>query len=400
MYFATQRDWHDGHGGSESKFLAPVEARLVDLDGDGRADLVASLRVGATYLTNGTPPSSPGVKIAEVWLNTGAGWERNSALSTTIPEFGTLHVDNLWNVYPDVGDYVYSVFARVKLIRAETHLADLDGDGRIDLLARHDDTSLYPVPSYFGPPPMGAWYFRDSGWAPAPSSLVPPQPFVASVSDSYVPLYHDDTGMRVADVNGDGLADLVKTAYEPDPDDLRIRASALLVESVWLNTGSAWCGPVEGCDTARYLPPGGLSFTKAVEGLFLAYAPNALGFEDLNGDGLLDLLLSDASIPNGRRAWLNDPAGGTSEGARWREDPRFAPPAGFEHLESQLDVDGTPPYYFMIPHDRGVALADVDGNGTPDLVRSYGDGAGAIRAAQVSRSALPDLVASFDNGEG
>jgi RHS repeat-associated protein len=397
MYFATGRDWHDAIAGAGETYRPPVEARLADVNGDGRADLLASFVSGRAEINCPSPCTLVnGSKVGEVWLNTGTEWERNSVLSDSVPAFATFWLSESTS-NTQVGDTIWSSGTTVGLTRAEMRFASLDGDERVDLIARFDDvTTFYSVPEQLRPP-VGAWLYRDSGWLDETSIWTPPVPFaLARIFTGR--LGYGDTAVRLADVNGDGLDDMIKSAIViPANDATHFPEETDPIEQmaqVWLNTGSGWCGIEQGCDTARFLPPAGVSFTRA-----FAYYPSGtlyfristtLLFDDLNGDGLLDLVQSDASTPNSRRAWLNDPAGGSAASARWREDTRFQPPTG---LEFQDPAPGPEEF----PADRGVLLADVDGNGTSDFVRAY---AASTRAASLSVTALPDLVSSLENGEG
>ncbi len=59
-----------------------------------------------------------------------------------------------------------------------------------------------------------------------------------------------DTGVRFADVNGDGLADIIKTDAEPVQSpyaqyEHQPLPPALLQKGIWLNTGDGWCEPTD-----------------------------------------------------------------------------------------------------------------------------------------------------------
>ena len=136
------------------------------------------------------------------------------------------------------------------------------------------------------------------------------------------------SGVLVADVNGDGLPDLLKSLAYPSP--------ALLVQEAYLNTGTSWVS-----DPA-WIPP---AFA------FATFNGPEYGVQavDVNGDGKVDLV---RNLPWAQEAWLNT-------GAGWTLDMAYSNFSGtFAHDPWQID--------------QGVRLVDVNGDELPDWIRQNG----------------------------
>ena len=134
-----------------------------------------------------------------------------------------------------------------------------------------------------------------------------------------------DIGLRLADLNGDGLADLIKS-YNSG------------AKAVWLNNGNGWEG------TGSWNPP-----------TYFSYEGNDAGvrFTDLNGDGLVDLIqrYRDGSGET-NNAWLNT-------GSGWEDAP------GYWNSPTIISYRGM---------DYGVRFADLNGDGLVDIIQGYDGG--------------------------
>jgi RHS repeat-associated protein len=184
-------------------------------------------------------------------------------------------------------------------------LADMDGDGRLDLLEVGG-----AAPGYYLRDDQGAW-------------------------TNFVPFPHrpdiswDNPRMRVVDLTGDGLPDLLIT-----DDD---------VFTWYPGEGAAGFGPAgrtyPGFDEER--------------GPRLVYAEptDAMYLADMSGDGLADLV----RIRNG--------------------DVCYWPSLGYGRFGAKIAMDGSP--WLDEPDQldqRRVRLADIDGSGTTDLIYLHRDG--------------------------
>ncbi|MCI0633415.1 MAG: hypothetical protein L0206_05780, partial [Actinobacteria bacterium] len=207
--------------------------------------------------------------------------------------------------------------------------------------------------------------------------------------------YRYDNGVRLADLNSDGLTDVVWWFGDE--------------RGVLLNRGrgsgtpsSAWCAsdaddvPLVGghaCpEAASYEPPSRF----ATSSLRLTATNGVLG--DVNGDGFLDFVQvafdGGFSLP----VWIHRPAVTGVSASVWRYDARFDysidwstpvswPPNDLRTFYIPNNPEGSPQTF--TPRYR---LLDLNGDGSDDLI---GD-----QYAYLSRSRHSDLLEEVDNGGG
>ncbi|KKS44328.1 MAG: hypothetical protein A2986_00850 [Candidatus Jacksonbacteria bacterium RIFCSPLOWO2_01_FULL_44_13] len=133
--------------------------------------------------------------------------------------------------------------------------AELNGDGLPDILKSY---------RHFDPPTIrGAYINTGAGWQ-EDNRWLPPDD-ISFGNDSIISPY----GVVAVDLNGDGLSDLVRSE----------RDEGGVIRSVYLNTGAGWKNTtdewVKGWDSGAILE-------RRVDG--------GLRFQDLNGDGLVDMI--------------------------------------------------------------------------------------------------------------
>jgi RHS repeat-associated protein len=308
---------------------------LADLNGDGFPDLlVTAAGEYACYLNDG-----------------GTGWYARQDLA---------------------------VSPSVALAASGVQLADVDGDGRIDLLARLG---------------TGAGDFR---YFPAAADLG----FGAAVTLTNDPGFSfEDPDVRLLDVTGDGRADVIRTApgeilfYQnlgggsyadgvvlPEIDTtLDVRFSdGQHVKLADLNGDGLVDVAYLRSESLVYWPQVGYGrFGAAVEVSGVPAQPDLawVEFRDLNGDGLADLVRVGVDQVD---YWLNQGNGSLGAG--------------------QVIAD-TP---FRDPTTTVVQFGDLNGNGSEDIVwiDLSGDPAEAWRYLDVMGSNRPGLLATADNGLG
>ncbi|WP_048141466.1 DUF2341 domain-containing protein [Methanosarcina horonobensis] len=281
-----------------SSWISPIDfgggrdrgERLVDINGDGLEDIIQG------YI------ASNNAVCCSAWINTGDGWELNSS----------------WETPTYFRHYTHDGGAR---------LADVNGDGLVDIIQNG---------SYIS----SAWLNTGVGWEQN-NSWTPPLDFGWS----------SDSGVRVLDINGDGLADIIK-GYKSDYVHEYYDA--------YLNTGEGWI------QDNSWNPPVCFSYDGSDQGIRLV---------DVNGDGLVDLVKYGS-------AWLNN-------GSGWEQDNSWGAPV------SLLSI--------------GICLADVNGDGLVDILKGYLYSEGSTYNAWINTGDgweeknswnPPTLIGSYTKGLG
>ena len=147
-----------------------------------------------------------------------------------------------------------------------------------------------------------------------------------------------DYGTRIFDVNGDGFDDIVRI-QETEPSN-----------AVFVNRGDGTGWVLDPTYDLSAAPPfieqNGITDT----GTRIA---------DINGDGLVDLFrLSSHVESNG--VYLN-----TGDGTGWRKDPNYV-------------LSGLPLFTDTNDQDNAVRIADANGDRLPDIIRNTGGGASSV----------------------
>jgi RHS repeat-associated protein len=246
-----------------------------DVNGDGLPDLVRSSESVAnntstrvTYLNNGNK-----------------GWTFNANYVPTT---------TFYNADAGVSD---------KGIR----VIDVNGDGKDDLIGSNYSGST-----------ESRYYFHNngSGWDGSDTTYAPSSGYY--ISDTWT---GTDTSVRLVDVTGDGLVDLVRLCSQ----------ATHINNGHDLDSGPAgyWSSPI--CD-------------------------KGVIFGDVNGDGLIDLIqgTQTGSQSFDKKVYLNN-------GQGWVLESSFTQPAAIFNPDAAWDAR----------KDLGVRAVDVNGDGLVDLVTSY-----------------------------
>lgn len=299
--------------------------RAADVDGDGDLDLVVSWEEAG---------------VVRIYRNPGAS---RAALTTAWPRV---------------------TFSNGLAAVEDANLTDVDGDGRLDIVAATEAGNRNLV-IYWAPPP-GQDYWTDANWTRMDLTPAAGQEWMFS---------------RTMDVNGDGRTDLIAGAK---------------------NSGAtvSW---IEAPPTPR-VAAGWTRHTMTAAGWIMS-----LEFEDMDGDGDTDVLISD------RRG------GGAAQAARWLEHPGASSPnlrlvwtshtiAGLGEEVMFLDVvdidaDGLRDVVIPVleeahtPNDWLLARRlDASGLHWSVTRRAFPAGTGeakSFRAADINRDGRTDLVAAF-----
>lgn len=231
---------------------------------------------------------------------------------------------------------------------------DVNGDGLVDVVF----SSALEVQTFFalGRYPGGDGRFGKGTLTSATNATFSDDPATACTPWSATPVYLGDSDVRVADMNADGL-----------PDMVRVRSGQIFY---WPGRGNGFWGTGERDDC----PGGSFGQSRHIE---MQNPPNfqivqagTLEFADVNGDGFSDMVEVRFDAVD---VYLN------VNGTGWTQ----------RQILSKVPIKPT--------SSNWVRLADIDGSGTPDIVwgegygYSYVDLAGGVR---------PQILVRAHNGLG
>lgn len=311
--------------------VGPLGAQILDVDGDGLADIVSARTVeawvdkGGLDVTASTPGASPVYRLdAHTWLNSLAvGWVESTAFRLPValarPLIKAIPNGGIPTPGGGIGDD--APFPNITMVDTRVLLVDLDGDRLPDVSWRYEAIERNrPVGGTVVVDKVersGARLGSPDGWVSDTLAYVPP---VRLDDDRAAP----ERQLQVEDVNNDGALDLV--------------FSDGAQSATYLNTGIGWSG----ADADYKIPAKAIRAGKGDQGFRML---------DLNGDMLVDIAYSwktDGGLVRG--AYLNT-------GIGWSEAPSdFTPGLPFAE-------DGR--------GDLGVRPLDVNGDGLLDLVQAY-----------------------------
>ncbi|MBS3132124.1 VCBS repeat-containing protein, partial [Candidatus Woesearchaeota archaeon] len=310
---------------NSSKYVAPVAfsdatndfgLRLADLNNDGYIDLIQSRQATSekkvwlnghsnwTEASSFSPPEyftdgsnlDKGLRLADVnndgfpdlllgygtsksaWLNNGTGWHRDIAWDPPIA-FVSAGVDggvqladfngdgrvdilqakegaakkaylNKGNGWKDASsDWIMpSYFVKSDGSDYGARLSDINGDGLVDVAEGYN----------FGTETRKAWLNNGTGWV-SYDSYAPPTVFTSSA--------RVDEGARLADLNGDGLEDII----------VDFANSTEIMRGAWINYGRGWVSR---------------SAWKSPEPFTLNGKNIGRRIADVNGDGIGDIIVA------------------------------------------------------------------------------------------------------------
>jgi RHS repeat-associated protein len=330
-------------GSTPSRSLAHPEYELVDLfgsglpavleiDGDvrfwrnrghGRFDLTQTMQSAPA----GVRLSAPGVQLLDA---EGNGRADLMVIDDTRAGYYPLSFDGKWEERGFVG---YQSIPPIDLDAPDVRLVDLDGDGITDALRTGTHFELY----YNNP---------EHGWRLELRERTD--------SDSFPNVTFDDPRVKLADMTGDGLQDIVVI------QDGCVR--------YWPYLGYGRWGR---CVTMRNGP----RFDDAVLFAGPGYDPRRLLMGDVDGDGVADLLyVSTGQVT----VWINQNGNGWS-------DP--------------ILIDGTPP----VTNASAVRLADMLGHGTDGVLWTYDFGTfpdSTYKFLDLTGGLKPYMLHQIDNQMG
>ena len=455
--FATEEpDWepiavvgNPPHSGFET-FTPWPSWHLIDINGDGFADLVTSNRGGVVgrdedCAGNPIPPGDYwvdllGGELAQViFLNNGTGWDPAPAgMAESLPPFtAQTIVKHMFDSDSEFGGTFQNLCDELGWLGGwwpnydgtycttwmdfRPQFVELNGDGLLDIIILEPyymepydkgilwlDHYNHSGPWYIGDPGNSVAWIQNadgSGWTRAPNFDLPfphiqynwiqHRGYDALQGNGGMQPY--DSGVYFVDLNRDGLTDVVHDDAEAGWGLPSGGPAAVL-----LGTGTGWCNDlgtsvpsncVGDTDTShsRYVPP--IPFNQYAMNFVSDEAfsvSEQLVFVDVNGDGWVDLLQGKDvnNNPDVLNAWLHDPSASAVDAA------------GKPSVWVDASATFKPPTAFY----PGTQFADLDGNGTADILHAWwhrhGDGGFFAQDAYLSPGTYSDLLVSVDNGRG
>ena len=235
-----------------------------------------------------------------------------------------------------------------------TRALDANFDGLVDIVvsAGTEMQTFFSLGRY----PNGDGQFGEASLATASTSNIVTDPVTACVPWSASPVRFSDEDVRVGDMNGDGISDIV-----------RIRSGDV---RYWPGRGNGFWGtgarddcPAGTFGQDRHVAMAASPYYQVAQG-------GSLLLDDVNGDGLADLLEVRFDAVD---IYIN------VDGVSWTE----------RHV-----LFDTPP---NPAHAQRVRLVDINGSGTRDIV--WGDGFD-FKYIDLQRGRRPWLLTRVDNGLG
>jgi RHS repeat-associated protein len=280
-------------------------AQLRDINGDSYPDLVLAQKT-----------SSPDCDLKKVWINNANGtWTENKC-------------PDEWYMGPFLFD------KGVSFKDTGYRILDYNGDYRNDLLQSFSNQAETSADS---------WAIWDNlnnvseNWKYDKDKKIP----IGFVFGSGI---HADNGTQVVDINGDGLADIVRAWLDDDQDEI---APLVLEEKAFIGDGEKW---VEETDSNKWNLPWGIVDENPEGSEVFTFAQ----FMDLNGDGLVDYIFSHAGA-----TWRGSKAG-INTGSTWALTNDWVS-LNYTQLEENARTNKV---------DGGMRNFDANGDGLTDLVIS------------------------------
>lgn len=298
--------------------------QLLDLNNDGLPDLIRSHYVQNKGFFNKT------------YLNTHSGWQVNT--SYDLPDGQLL-------------SYSYTKDEIEQNLDFGARMIDINGDGLLDLVRA---TSMIPNTT---------WLNSGNGWSASSieGSQLPADMWLNRVlKDPNDDPYNIDTGVRVIDLNGDGLVDLFRAHLKGDWDN---KTNEHTVKA-YMNSGNNDNRWVE---NEFYAPEGLFLTVSIVKNKFERNIDFGTELVDVNGDGLPDIVYAVKStnsdrFPSGNETYLNT-------GKGWVAAPNYNLPSDTWLTEMFNLAENTIPNAVR----NGAQFSDLNGDGLLDIIHAVRD---------------------------
>ena len=255
-------------------------------------------------------------------------------------------------------------------------LMDLNGDGRIEMVESLVDGSNNTRHTYFlSAAPNGALTGWNSTFAqrnpPVSPWDLPAHPSAFELNAPFVTTSGVPRSTQLIDLNGDGLPDIERSV-----------ADGVAKIGTWLNHGAAlgrWVAePKVGngvTQEATYYSPRLLNCEK--DG---SHIPFGYEWADLNGDGLVDLFYSNFGTPS------IDNVAVLNSGSGWISRPEWGAPGSARIYLSVED---------RLNSRRRLKLQDLNGDGFPDLITGLINDTQKVWLNQCKKEVLTSVTDGF-----
>jgi RHS repeat-associated protein len=304
----------------------------LDIDGDGIVDLVHMPEVKSYSVY--TPLSAPGGAAPPPPSDSGCWMWKGRPITTASEQNPKI---NFQQHNPNI------------------KVMDVNGDGLVDVV--FSSGTEYQTFFALGRYPNGDGQFGAATWTGASSAAISNDPVTYCLPWDATPPMLGDSDVRIADMNGDGLPDIVRVR----PGDVRY----------WPGRGNGYWGTGDptNCPGNTFDQAKDIVMTSSPQ-IGVVDSTESLRLDDVNGDGLDDIVKVEFTTVY---IWLN------VDGTSW---------AG-PHI-----IQNAPP---RAPAVDRVRLVDINGSGTRDIL--YGD-ANAYKYMDLSGGARPWVLTHVDNGLG
>ncbi len=308
----------------------PQSIQIADINGDGLQDLLKSAFLSSTKLADGTYQES---NSSEVYLNNGHGWTQDT--SWTIP--------------------IAFQYYRNSNLAASVQIADVNGDGLADILRSIEGGADacygdYSYNCYYIPASRKVYINNGHGWTLDATWSIPVD-FYSRGTDSSGQNVIITQASKITDINGDGLADIVKSVYRYSVKGSNDVWYEINDSEVYLNNGHGWTQSTSWpVPMAFYYKDNDGRISQSVQ------------IADINGDNLPDLLRSIATdigspCSNPTCYYLAANKVYLNSGNGWEQETSLSNPYPFYDSSGSINSNET-------------RIADINGDGLTDVLRS------------------------------
>ncbi len=406
-----------------------MAGELIDVNGDGLVDIVQSFRCLPSPVGTCMPSGNAGIDKTYIYLNTGSGWVYDSSWTTPADEWSKEYYSQMApGNNPQVSGHDVGVSlntSRANDTSVAGQLADVNGDGLVDIIQSSRclatgcmSSGHAGIDGIFVYVNTGSGWVYDSSWSvPADeyskeffSQVSPgnnPQVNSHDVSVSLSTAHYSDgsTSATLADVNGDGLMDIVQSyrcLASPAGTCMSSGNAGIDDVYVYINTGSGWAydsswvAPSDEYSLELYsqISPGNNPQVNSHDVRISLdtsyYTDNTVRgiLADVNNDGLTDIVQSGRCLATGCVTGGNPGIDSAyiyiNTGTGWVHNTFWTalPDDEYSLLSSSINSYPNPQ---VNSHDVsvslntsrnndssvGAGLSDMDGDGELDIVQSY-----------------------------